>query len=114
MAKEEYTQIPWPSGDAYKAMRCACCGGEAEAWQYVTKDDQVQRVVMCDHSGDIGPRDSLLYEGCLLQMPPPDFYRETGRAAVRYWNEYAKALTAAQRANRWKTARVLRTTESGS
>ena len=94
---------------------CPCCGSSARAWEYSEAPSAtVQRVVMCDHSGDIGPRDSLLYEGCLLQMPPPDFYRETGRAAVRYWNEYAKALTAAQRANRWKTARVLRTTESGS
>ena len=85
---------------------CPCCGSSARVWEYVA--DVVKRVVMCDHEGDIGPRDSLVYEGCLLQMPPDDFYRGTGRDAVRYWNEYAKALTATQRANRWKTAQVLR------
>lgn len=85
---------------------CPCCGSSARVWEFVGAT--VQRVVMCDHEGDIGPRDSLVYEGCLLQMPPDDFYRGTGRDAVRYWNEYAKALTATQRANRWKTAQVLR------
>jgi hypothetical protein len=44
---------------------------------------------------------------------PDDFYRETGREAVRYWNEYAKALTATQRANRLKTAQVLREPQAG-
>ena len=83
---------------------CPCCGSTARVWEYVEKTGgPVVRVVMCDHSGGIGPRDALVYEGCLLQMPPDDFYRETGREAVRYWNGYAKALTAARRANRWKT-----------
>lgn len=88
---------------------CPCCGSSARVWEYSKHpSDTVMRVVMCDHEGSIGPRDSLVYEGCLLQMPPDDFYRGTGFHAVRYWNEYATALTATQRANRWKTAQPLR------
>lgn len=34
--------------------------------------------------------------------------RGRGHDAVRYWNEYAKALTALQRKNRWQTAQALR------
>ena len=103
----DYKLMQPPPAEPIEA--CPCCGSSARVWEYVdTPGAVVERVVMCDQSGDIGPRDSLMYEGCLLQMPPQDFYRGTGREAVRYWNEYAKALTAAQRANRWKSAQVLR------
>jgi len=103
----EYKLMEPPPAEPLEA--CPCCGSSARVWEYVEKTGgPVVRVAMCDHEGSIGPRDALVYEGCLLQMPPDDFYRGTGRDAVRYWNEYAKALTAAQRANRWKTAHVLR------
>lgn len=88
---------------------CPCCGSSARVWEYIEHPHaDVMRVVMCDHNDSIGPRDAQVYTGCLLQMPPDDFYRGTGHAAVRYWNEYAKALTATQRENRWRTAQVLR------
>lgn len=93
------------------AQACPCCGSSARVWEYVEKPGaEVMRVVMCDNHDSIGPRDSMVYEGCLLQMPPNDFYRGRGHDAVRYWNEYAKALTALQRKNRWQTAQALRTT----
>jgi hypothetical protein len=105
---------PMEPAPAEPLEACPCCGSSARVWEYSEAPGAtVQRVVMCDQSGSIGPRDSLVYEGCLLQMPPNDFYRGTGRDAVRYWNEYAKALTAAQRANRWKTAQVLREPRAG-
>lgn len=107
----EYKLMEPPPAEPLEA--CPCCGSSARVWNYVEKDGgPVVRVAMCDQEGSIGPRDSLVYEGCLLQMPPNDFYRGTGRDAVRYWNEYAKALTATQRANRWKTAQVLRSKAS--
>lgn len=103
----EYKLMEPPPAEPLEA--CPCCGSSARVWEYVEKNGgPVVRVAMCDHEGSIGPRDALVYEGCLLQMPPDDFYRGTGRDAARYWNDYAKALTAAQRANRWKTAQVLR------
>lgn len=107
MTQNNYYLMEPPPAEAVEP--CPCCGSSARVWVYAEAPTMpVKRVVMCDHSGDIGPRDSLLYEGCLLCMPPNDFYCDTGREAVRYWNEYAKALTATQRANRWKTANVLR------
>jgi len=109
--KYDYYLMEPPPVEAVEA--CPCCGSSARVWVYSEDPTMpVTRVVMCDHSDSIGPRDSLVYEGCLLQMPPDDFYRETGRDAVRYWNEYAKALTAAQRANRWNTSQVLRGPQS--
>lgn len=110
--RDDYYLMEPPPAEALEA--CPCCGSSARVWVYAEDPTMpVTRVVMCDHSGSIGPRDALVYEGCLLQMPPDDFYRETGREAVRYWNEYAKALTATQRANRWKTAQVLREPQAG-
>jgi len=108
----EYKLMMPPPAELLEA--CPCCGSSARVWQYVeVKGGPVVRVVMCDHEGTIGPRDGMIYEGCLLQMPPRDFYRETGRDAVRYWNEYAKALTAAQRANRWSSAQAMREQQAG-
>jgi len=96
MMRDDYYLMEPPPAEPVAA--CPCCGSSARVWVYAEDLDMpVTRVVMCDHSGDIGPRDSLVYEGCLLQMPPDDFYRETGRDAVRYWNEYAKALLARAR-----------------
>ena len=46
--------------------------------------------------------------GCLLYLPPQPFYRATIREAVRYWNDYAKALEKLRRAKHWETAKVLR------
>ena len=100
MAKEEYTQIAWPDGEAYKAMRCACCGGKPEAWQFVTVSDEVQRVVMCE-TNDL-ERDAddqcLVDGGCPYSMPPMRFYCATLRQAVVIWN-HMNALLVAKRAD---------------
>lgn len=101
MAKEEYTRICWPSGDVYKAMRCACCGGEAEAWQYVTVSDQVQRVVMCETQDLERDEDDqcLVDGGCPFSMPPARFYCCTLREAVRMWNHVNGLLAAKRQVN---------------
>jgi hypothetical protein len=105
--KEEYTQIPWPSGDVYKAMRCACCGGQPEAWQYITKDDQVQRVVMCETSELSGESDDLgiMNDLCPFNMPPMGFYCGTLREAVTWWNRVNGLLVAKRLANALKSMR---------
>ena len=33
-------------------------------------------------------------EGCLLYMPPDEFHRHRAADAVKFWNEYARALVA--------------------
>jgi len=74
---------------------CPVCGSEAALWQYSVSDTAPRRLLVCCEHGDaIGPQDGLTNEGCLLYMPPDNFYRETIRDAVRYWNEFAKTLTA--------------------
>ena len=89
--------------------RCPVCGSEPALWQYSTSlDAPTTKAVMCSHNENIGPQDGLKNEGCLLYMAPDDFYRATAREAIRYWNDFAKALTALQRKNRWEHAQVLR------
>ncbi len=95
---DDYRQmVPQP---AEPVESCPCCGGAATVWDYIENPDSVvQRVVMCDTQDSLGPRDALVYSGCLLAMPPNDFYKSTGRDAVRYWNAYARALSVLRRAN---------------
>lgn len=78
---------------------CPVCGSEAALWQYSASETTPRKLLVCCTHGDkIGPQDGLTNEGCLLYMPPDNFYRETIRDAVRYWNEFAKALTAMRNA----------------
>ncbi len=93
---------------------CPVCGSPASVWEYSEKPtDEVQRVVMCEKGDDLGPRDGLVWNGCLLYMPPQDFYKATGRDAVRYWNEFAKATNAHRRAENWLRHKAVRAALSG-
>lgn len=81
-----------PQADVH---HCPVCGSTAQVWQYAEKEgDPVVRVVMCTNGDRIGPQDGLANEGCLLFMPPDQFYRSTTKDALRYWNEFAVALEA--------------------
>lgn len=46
-----------------------------------------------------------------LYMPNNDFYCATVREAVRYWNNYAKALNAIRRRNSWVKHSAIRKKE---
>ena len=73
---------------------CPVCGSEAGLWQYSESETAPRKLlVMCSHGEKIGPQDGLIHEGCLLYMPGDNFYRETIRDAVRYWNEFGQAIT---------------------
>ena len=88
---------------------CPVCASSAELWQFSkTIDGPATKVVMCSHNEKIVPQDGSVNEGCPLFMPDDDHYRATIREAVKYWNDYAKALGSLQRANRWNIAQVLR------
>ena len=92
--RDDYYLMEPPPAEPVEA--CPCCGSSARVWVYAEDPTMpVTRVVMCDHSGSIGPRDALVYEGCLLQMPPDDFYRETGREAVQLFRRLADEQHAA-------------------
>ena len=102
---DEYKMLDTPAG----LELCPCCGSAAELWQYSKSvDAPASKAVCCANGEQFGPQEGIVNDGCLLYMPPDDFYRATVREAVKYWNEYAKALTSQQRARRWDVAQVLR------
>lgn len=89
--------------------RCPVCASAAELWRYSKSETAPSTpVAMCSNGEAFGPQDGIANEGCLLFMPPDEFYKATIREAVKYWNEYAKVLTAQQRKRRWEIAQVLR------
>lgn len=98
-----------PQPDPATVARCPICASPAEVWQYSANPDaQLQRVVMCTNGEAFGPQltDGMtLLGGCLLYMPPDDFYRARTVEAVKYWNEYAKALNALRGAVSEKVSR---------
>jgi len=107
MSSDEYTKLTIPDGAHIEA--CPCCGSTPELWQYqVSEGEAASKAVMCTNNERIGPQDGVADEGCPLYMPSQGFYRATIREAIKYWNEYAKALMKQQRQNRWKTAQFLR------
>lgn len=99
---DDYRQI---EGHSYHIENCPVCGATPQLWLYVeSKHAPVERVVMCSHKEPIGEmQNGLVNEGCLLYMPPEQFYQPTERAAVDYWNTFAKALSALRRKNNWKS-----------
>jgi hypothetical protein len=107
---EDYKRLETPAGSAIE--NCPVCGCQAELWQYSAADDgPTNKLVCCTRSDPFGPQDGIIMAGCLLYLPPQAFYMATSREAIRYWNDYAKALEKLRRAEHWKTARVLRENE---
>ena len=90
--------------DDYKRIECAedatlapcpVCGSKAEMWQFSESEtDPTSKLVCCSRGDPFGPQVGLVHAGCLLYMPPQEFYCSTKRDAVKYWNEYAAALIA--------------------
>lgn len=106
--KELYKKAEIPEG--FEAEPCPVCGAAAELWQYSTdfKNGPIDKVMMCSNGEKFGPQDGATNEGCLLYMPPQDFYRGRIAEAVKFWNQYARALNAQRRERNWKRAKVLR------
>jgi hypothetical protein len=103
---DEYKRLDLPAGHIEP---CPCCGADVELWQYSKSETSAAtKVVMCMSGEPIGPQDGLTNEGCPMFVPPDNHYRATIREAVKYWNEFAKALQSLQRTNRWKRAQILR------
>lgn len=107
MSHDEFKKIDTPDGTHLE--HCPVCASPAELWRRSdSPSSPIETAVCCGNGNPIGPQDGIANEGCLLFMPPDNFYRPTMRDAVKYWNEYAKAVSAQQRANRWAAAQVLR------
>lgn len=88
---------------------CPVCASKAELWMFSKSEtDITSKLVMCTNGEAFGPQQGSANEGCLLYMPPQEFYKATIREAVKFWNEYAKALGKIRRANSWANTKVLR------
>jgi len=110
---DDYKSLDFPPGVHVAA--CPVCGAAGSLWQYSESErDETTKAVCCVTGEAFGPQDGMVNEGCLLYLPPSSFYRATVREAIKYWNEYAKSLTAIRRANNWKAAKVLRDAEPGA
>lgn len=72
--------------------RCPVCGSDAGLWKH--KLGRVTVAVACSNNGPIGPQEDDGDCGCLLYMPPGDFYKARKGDAIAYWNDYADALIA--------------------
>jgi hypothetical protein len=74
---------------------CPVCGSGAELWQYSDSvESPTRKLVRCTNYDGFGPQVREVFEGCLLCLPPHEFYKATVHEAVTYWNEYALALAA--------------------
>lgn len=75
-------------------LACPCCGATPGLWQFrETAEGAYLNVVMCSTAERIGPQDGIKNQGCPLSMPSDDFYRPTQREAIKYWNDFAAALS---------------------
>lgn len=104
MTYDQYKKIDTPEGVALEP--CPVCASAAELWRYSESPSSPTTTAVCCANGDpIGPQGGELAAGCLLYMPPTEFYCSTIREAVKYWNDYAKALSAQRRARAWAVLR---------
>lgn len=88
-----YKQIEAPAMTHIEA--CPVCGSAGQLWRYSeSPDSPTTTVVMCSNGDKLGPQQGIVNEGCYLYIPTENAHRATIREAVKYWNEYAKALIA--------------------
>jgi hypothetical protein len=89
---------------------CPVCGADSELWLHSRDfaNGPIDKLVMCSNGDRFGPQDGAMNEGCLLYMPPQEFYRARIIEAVKFWNQYSKALNAERRTRHWNRANVLR------
>ena len=104
--KDEYTLLNTPGGTHLDP--CPCCGSNPRVRQYIDDNGDATQVVMCSFGDPIGPQNDELSNGCPLHSPSLEAYRTTVQEAVSYWNEFAKALLAIQRRNRYESPAAFR------
>ena len=75
---------------------CPVCGSEAELWLFSDdfENGPINKLMACTNGEKFGPQEGFMNEGCLLYMPPDEFHRHRAADAVKFWNEYARALVA--------------------
>ena len=79
---------------------CPICGATPQLFDFSESFTAPQtHVVNCTTYEQIGCRDGLIYNGCLLYNAPDDFHRPTRRQAAEYWNAFARQLVAVRKMN---------------
>lgn len=79
MSHEPYKQVPIPEGTHVEP--CPVCYSLAEIWRYSEDPDSpTETAVMCSMGDAIGPQKNM-EAGCLLMMPPKEFYCGTIRGS---------------------------------
>lgn len=101
---DQFNLLLTPEGSAIEA--CPCCGSNAQVYEIVSEDRATQKLVCCSNGERFGPQDGTNDDGCPLFMGTLGHHQPTIREAVKYWNEYAKSLTALQRKNRWQKVKA--------
>lgn len=73
---------------------CPVCSAGVELYSHKRESgDSFEWVVMCSRSENFDPQSDLMKEtGCLLYLPPKDFYNATESEAINYWNDWHKAV----------------------
>jgi hypothetical protein len=81
------------TGHGKQIAPCPVCSAAGEVWRYSeSPSSPTATAVMCARGEAFGPQEPGVHEGCVLFMPPQEFYKATIREAVNYWNEYAEAV----------------------
>lgn len=78
---------------------CPVCGSDAELWLFSDdfENGPINKLMMCTNGEKFGPQEGFMNEGCLLYMPPDEFHHGRAADAVKFWNEYARALVEQRR-----------------
>ena len=93
---------------------CPVCGSDAELWLFSDdfENGPINKLMMCTNGEKFGPQEGFMNEGCLLYMPPDEFHRSRAADAVKFWNEYARALVVQRNGRRAVVAEIV--TQSGA
>lgn len=101
MKHDPYKNIPIPDGTHIEP--CPVCGADGALWRRSDAfNEPMDHAVECTNGDAIGPQNGLMNEGCFLYFGPVEqFYHGRIADAVKYWNEFAKALNAQRRKRNW-------------
>lgn len=92
-------------------LSCPCCGSKAQAWRYKESESTTTVSICCSNGEPIGPQEQsggITSTGCVLYMPPGEFYRPRIKDAAAYWNAYVEAISQLRRKNSWAEKSSLR------
>lgn len=78
----------------YQVEKCCICGSTPSPWQFREAGGVFSKVVMCPNGDPVveHPTNNA-DDGCLMYMPPREFYQPTRREAINFWNQWHGAMT---------------------